>query len=41
MASFSRVESNDANGVIECGGVIRQRRAEPIIVLVIWPPEAR
>jgi hypothetical protein len=32
--------SNDANGVIECGSIIRQRRAEPITVFVVWPPDS-
>jgi hypothetical protein len=30
--------SNDANGLIECRGIVRQRRADAIAVLVIEPP---
>jgi hypothetical protein len=38
FAALSEV-SNDANGVIECGSIIRQRCAEPIIVLVVGPSD--
>ena len=31
--------SNDAGGVNKRGSIIRQRRAEPIIVLVLRPPD--
>ena len=38
FAALSEV-SHDANGVIECGGIVRQRCAEPITVLVVMPPD--
>ena len=31
--------SNDADSVIEGGSIIRQRRAEPVIVLVVRPAD--